>query len=59
MAKKATTLTERLSKTQIVDQISGTTELSRKQVISVLDSLTDIIAAHLNKKAVGEFVLPR
>jgi nucleoid DNA-binding protein len=58
MAKKATTLKERLSKTQILDSISESTELSRKQVSAVLDSLTEIMAAHLNKKAVGEFVLP-
>lgn len=58
MAKKAATVKERFSKAQILDQISQDTELSRKQVSSVLDSLTDIIGAHLKKNAAGEFVLP-
>ena len=34
------------------------TELSRKQVASVLDSLSEVIQLHVNKRSVGEFVLP-
>lgn len=58
MAKKPTTIKERYSKTQILNQIAEETELSRKQVAAVLDSLTDIIEGHVKKKAVGEFVMP-
>ncbi len=58
MATKTAAIKDRYSKTQIIDQIASSTELSRKQVASVLDSLTDVIEAHVNKKAVGEFVLP-
>jgi nucleoid DNA-binding protein len=58
MAKKATTIKDRFSKTQILDQIAESTELSRKQVGAVLDSLTDVIEGHVKKNAVGEFVLP-
>ncbi|MDP3850678.1 MAG: HU family DNA-binding protein [Luteolibacter sp.] len=58
MAKKITPVKDRLSKTQIVDQIAGDTELTRKQVAAVLDSLSDVIEAHIKKNAVGEFVLP-
>ena len=58
MAKKLTTIKDRLSKTQILEQIAESTELSRKQVAAVLDSLTDVIEAHVKKNAVGEFVLP-
>ena len=58
MAKKLTTIKDRLSKTQIMEQIAESTELSRKQVAAVLDSLTDVIEAHVKKNAVGEFVLP-
>ena len=58
MATKATTIKEKYSKTQILDQIAATTELSRKQVAAVLDSLSDVIEAHVKKNAVGEFVLP-
>jgi nucleoid DNA-binding protein len=41
-----------------LDQIAQTTGLSRKQVSGVLDSLSDVIEAHVKKNAVGEFVLP-
>lgn len=58
MAKKTAAIKDRFSKTQILDQIAENTGLSRKQVGSVLDSLTEVIEAHINKKAVGEFVLP-
>ncbi len=57
-AKKVSLAKERYSKTQILTQISESTELSKKQVQSVLDELTDIIEAHVKKRAVGEFVLP-
>jgi len=58
MATKTTTIKARYSKTQILDQIATTTDLSRKQVAAVLDSLTEVIEAHVKKNAVGEFVLP-
>jgi nucleoid DNA-binding protein len=58
MAKKPTTIKDRFSKTQILDEIASSTELSRKQVAAVLDSLTDVIEGHVKKNAVGEFVLP-
>ena len=58
MAKKPTTIKDRYSKTQILDEIAATTELSRKQVAAVLDSLSGVIEAHVKKNAVGEFVLP-
>jgi nucleoid DNA-binding protein len=55
---KTTPIKDRFTKTQILDQVAASTALSRKQVAAVLDSLTDVIEAHLNKRAVGEFVLP-
>jgi nucleoid DNA-binding protein len=58
VAKKNTPIKDRFSKTQILDQIAESTELSRKQVAAVLDSLTDVIEAHVKKNSVGEFVLP-
>jgi nucleoid DNA-binding protein len=58
MAKKSAPIKDKLNKTQILDQIAESTELSRKQVAAVLDSLTDVIEAHVKKNAVGEFVLP-
>ena len=47
MAKKPTTIKDRFSKTQILDEIASSTELSRKQVAAVLDSLTDVIEGHV------------
>lgn len=58
MATKATLIKDRFNKTQILDQIAASTELSRKQVSAVLDSLADVIESHVKKNAVGEFVLP-
>jgi nucleoid DNA-binding protein len=51
-------ITERQNKTQMLQQISDATELSKKQVQAVLDELTNIIEGHIKKKGVGEFVLP-
>ena len=49
---------ERYTKTQILEQIGEETELSRKQVAAVLESLSGVIEGHIKKRAVGEFVLP-
>jgi nucleoid DNA-binding protein len=51
-------ITERQNKTQMLQQIADSTELSKKQVQAVLDELTNIIEGHIKKKGVGEFVLP-
>lgn len=57
-AKKIKAISDRYTKTQMVTQISENTELTKKQVQSVLDELTDIIEGHIKKRACGEFVLP-
>ena len=58
MAKKSTPIKVRQTKSQILEQIAASTELSRRQVSSVLDGLADVIEAHIKKNAVGVFVLP-
>ncbi|KAB2642335.1 MAG: DNA-binding protein [Verrucomicrobia bacterium] len=58
MATKLKPIKDKLSKTQILEQIATDTGLARKQVAAVLDSLTEVIEAHVKKNAVGEFVLP-
>ena len=58
MAKKAATIKDKYTKTQILDEIATSTELTRKQVAAVLDSLGDVIETHVKKNSVGEFVLP-
>ena len=58
MAAKRKTLDTRFTKTQIVNQIAEENELTKKQVDGVLESLSEIIELHINKRSVGEFVLP-
>ncbi|MDP5210717.1 HU family DNA-binding protein [Microbulbifer sp. 2205BS26-8] len=58
LAKKVKAIKEKYTKTQILNQIAENTELSRKQVQSVMDELGDIIEGHIKKRAVGEFALP-
>ena len=58
MATKLKPIKDKLTKTQIQDQIAECTGLARKQVAAVLDCLDEVIAAHLSKNAAGEFVLP-
>ncbi len=58
MATKRKTLDVKYTKTQIINQLAEENELSKKQISGVLDSLSDLIQLHINKKSVGEFVLP-
>ncbi|MFT6102715.1 MAG: nucleoid DNA-binding protein [Candidatus Endobugula sp.] len=56
--KKVKAISERYTKTQIVSQIAENTELTKKQVQSVLDELSDVMEGHIKKRSCGEFVLP-
>ena len=56
--KKALKISEALTKSEILTHIAEATELSRKQVQSVVDELGVVIEAHVGKKGVGEFTLP-
>ncbi|WP_237066581.1 HU family DNA-binding protein [Microbulbifer guangxiensis] len=56
--RKVTAIKEKYTKTQILNEIAENTELSRKQVQSVLDELSNVIEGHIKKRAVGEFALP-
>lgn len=60
VAKKVvgTAIKARYSKSQILNTISENTELSRKQVGSVLEELEGLMERHIKKGACGEFVLP-
>ena len=49
---------KQLSKSEILNTISGITELSRKQVASVIDALGDLAKKNVGKKGPGIFVLP-
>jgi len=57
-AKKTSAIQEKYTKTAILNDISESTGISKKQVGQVLDGLGDIIERHLKKRGVGEFTLP-
>lgn len=56
--KKLTAIKDKYTKTQLLNELVDKTELSKKDVASVLDELGDIIERHVKKRAVGEFTLP-
>lgn len=47
-----------LTKTQILTQIAEETDLSKKQVQAVLDSMTGLIESSVAKKGPGAFTIP-
>ena len=47
-----------LTKTQIIAELAETTELSKKDVTSVVDALSELIRKSLGKKGAGTFTLP-
>lgn len=56
--KKATAIKAKMTKTAILKELAEKTELSTKQVGSVLQELEILIERHIKKRAVGEFTLP-
>jgi nucleoid DNA-binding protein len=57
-SKAAPAVKKKMTKTAILNEIAEKTELSRKQVSSVLEELDTLIQRHIKKGAVGEFTLP-
>ena len=49
-AKAAAPVTEKMTKTNILNELAARTELTRKQVTSVLDELESLIERHIRKK---------
>jgi len=58
MAKKASAITSKQTKSQILSTISEDTGLTKKEVGAVLDSLAGTGLRHLVKKGSGEFTVP-
>lgn len=56
--KKLTAIREKFTKTELLAELSEKTELSKKDISSVLDELGDIIERHIKKRSIGEFTLP-
>ncbi|MBN1506168.1 MAG: HU family DNA-binding protein [Sedimentisphaerales bacterium] len=46
------------TKSEVLASIAETTELSRKQVASVFEALSDLIKKNVGKKGPGMFVVP-
>ena len=49
---------EPMSKMAIMNEIASKTGLTKKQVSSVIDELTDVIERHIKKRSAGQFKLP-
>jgi nucleoid DNA-binding protein len=56
-ARKVTAVSNRFSKTEIISELAANTQMTRKQVNSVLDELAVLVERHVKKRSVGEFVL--
>ena len=46
------------TKTEVHASLAGSTELTKKQIGTVMDALTEFIKAQIGKKGPGLFVLP-
>lgn len=56
--KAAGPVSKKFTKTEILNEIAGSTSLTKKQVAAVIDELSSVIQRHISKKGVGEFTLP-
>ena len=56
-ARKATAISARYNKTEIVNDLALNSGLNRKQIETVLDELCLLVRRHVKKRAVGEFAL--
>jgi len=57
-AKKVKTVKDPFTKSQLINHLSEETELSRKQITSVLDSLAGAIEGHIKRNGAGVFTMP-
>ncbi len=57
--KKLASIGTKQTKTQIIQAIAEDTELSRKQVSAVFDSLAGLIQRNMQKRGSGEFSIPQ
>ncbi|MFT7138231.1 MAG: nucleoid DNA-binding protein [Candidatus Azotimanducaceae bacterium] len=56
--KKLTAIKDKYTKSAILAELADNTELTKKQVSSVLDELSTLIERHVKKGSAGEFTLP-
>lgn len=51
-------VSEPMAKSALLQHIANNTQLARKQVAAVIEELSSVVAAHVNKKSKGQFVMP-
>lgn len=56
--KPGAAVAEAMSKTQLLVELAEVTELTKKQVSTVLDELASVIERHVKKNAAGSFTMP-
>ncbi len=56
--RKATAIQNKMTKSQILTEIAEKTDISKKDVSTVLAELDLLIERHIKKRACGEFLLP-
>jgi len=56
--RKTPSIKKKYTKTEILNEISKNTSVSKKEVAAVLEELGVVIERHIKKRAVGEFTLP-
>lgn len=57
-AKKLPTVKDPMSKSSMIKTITDATTLSKKEVVAVLDCLTQVIEKHVKSGGPGVFVMP-
>ncbi len=57
-SRKASPIKEAMTKVQLIESLSESTGLEKKQVRLVLDELSGVIERHVKRRAVGTFTLP-
>jgi len=57
-ARKIPAVKKPMTKSAIINELADKSELSKKQVSSVVDELAILIERHIKKRSPGKFVLP-
>jgi nucleoid DNA-binding protein len=55
---KAAAAKKPMTKSELLNDLAESTQLTRKQVGAVLDGLADVIERHIKKRGPGQFTLP-
>jgi nucleoid DNA-binding protein len=56
--QKVTAVKKAMTKSAIINEVVGKTNLTKKQVASVFDELAIIIERHIKQRSAGQFTLP-